>query len=117
MSAFPTLRTGAVAQYPLDRTVRFRTQSVQFMDGSRQRFRLYRAGLRRWKIRLALLDERELAAVTAFLEQQGSSVFPFTDPVTGDLVSSCIISGGSFDAGSAGEMNANASVEIEEVAA
>jgi phage-related protein len=117
MPAFPALRTGAVAQYPLDRTVRFQTQSVKFMDGSRQRFRLYGAGLRRWKIRLDLLDEQEMAAVVAFLEQQGSSVFPFTDPVTGDSISSCIISHQSYDAGSAGEMNANVSVEIEEVSA
>ena len=72
MSAFPTLRTGAVAQYPLDLAVRFQTQSVKFMDGSQQRFRLYGSGLRRWKIRLDLLDEQELAAVAAFLEQPES---------------------------------------------
>jgi phage-related protein len=116
MSSFPTLRTGAVAQYPLDRTVQFQTQSVRFLDGSRQRFRLYGAGLRRWKIRLDLLDEQELAAVAAFVEQQGTAVFAFTDPVTGDAVSQCIVSGGSYDAGMSSEMDANATVEIEEVA-
>jgi hypothetical protein len=116
MAAFPALKTGAVAQYPIDRTVRFQTQSVRFMDGSRQRFRLYGAGLRRWKVQLDLLDETELAAVTAFLEAQGSAVFPFTDPVTGDAAPSCIISGFSYGTGAADEMSANASVEIEEVA-
>jgi phage-related protein len=115
MAAFPTLRTGAVAQYPLDRSLRFQTQSVQFMDGSRQRFRLYGAGLRSWKIRLDLLDERELAAVAAFLEQQGTATFPFSDPVTGDQIAACIISGQAYEAGLAGEMNANATVQIEEV--
>jgi phage-related protein len=115
MASFPTLRTGAVAQYPLDRSVQFQTQSVRFMDGSQQRFRLYGAGLRRWKIRLDLLDERELAAVAAFLERQGTAIFPFTDPVTGDQVASCVISGQSYEAGTADEMKANATVEIEEV--
>lgn len=117
MNAFPTLRTGAVAQYPLDRAVRFQTQAVRFMDGSRQRFRLYGNGLRRWKISLNLLDELELAAVASFMEQQGTAVFPFTDPVTGDAVASCIVSGQSFGAGAADEMKANAMVEIEEVSA
>ena len=116
MSAFPALRTGAVAQYPLDRAVRFQTQSVWFMDGSQQRFRLSGAGLRRWKIRLDLLDEEELATLDAFLEQQGTAIFPFTDPVTGDQVATCIISGQTYGAGIADEMNASATVEIEEVA-
>jgi hypothetical protein len=116
MSAFPTLRTGAVAQYPLDRTVGFQTQSVWFMDGSQQRFRLYGAGLRRWKIQLDLLDEQELAALAGFLEQQGTAVFPFIDPVTGDQVPGCVISGQAYEAGMSDEMNANATVEIEEVA-
>jgi hypothetical protein len=89
---------------------------VRFLDGSRQRFRLYGAGLRRWKIRLDLLDEQELAAVAAFMEQQGTATFPFVDPVSGDTAKSCIISGQSYEAGAASEMNANATVEIEEVA-
>jgi hypothetical protein len=116
MSAFPVLKTGAVAQYPLDRTVAYQTQTVRFMDGSRQRFRLYGPGLRRWKIRLELLDDSELAAVTEFLEQQGTSVFPFTDPVTNILAANCIISGQRYDSGSIDEMNATATIEIEEVA-
>jgi hypothetical protein len=115
MSTFPALRTGAVAQYPLDSSVRFQTQSVRFMDGSRQRFRLYGSGLRRWTIRLDLLDEQELATLTAFTEQQGTAIFPYTDPVTGDQVASCIISGQIYGSGMADEMNANATVEIEEV--
>jgi len=116
MSAFPTLRTGAVAQYPLDRAVRFQTQSVSFLDGSRQRFRLLGNALRRWKIRLSLLDERELAAVTTFMEQQGTAAFSFTDPVTGDRVLRCVISGAGYAAGMSGEMNGGANIEIEEVA-
>lgn len=116
MAAFPTLKTGAVAQYPLDRAVRFQTQSVRFMDGSQQRYRLYGAGLRQWTVKLSLLDEQELAALIAFAEQQGTAAFAFTDPITGDSVTTCIISGQTFSAGIKDEMNAQATLLIEETA-
>ena len=83
MATFPILKTGAVAQYPLACGVRFSTQAVRFMDGSQQRFRLIGTGLRRWTMKLDLLDEQELGAVIAFVEQQGSAVFAFTDPADG----------------------------------
>ena len=82
MASFPVLKTGAVAQYPLEYGVHFVTQSVRFMDGSQQRFRLHGTGLRRWTLKLDLLGEDELAAVMAFVEQQGSAPFAFTDPAS-----------------------------------
>jgi hypothetical protein len=114
--AFPTLKTGAVAQYPLDRGFRFRTQAVRFMDGSQQRYRIYGANLRQWLVKLDLLDEQELGALIVFVEQQGGATFAFTDPVTGDNVATCIISGQSFAGGMTDEMNAQATVLIEEIA-
>ena len=116
MATFPVLKTGAVAQYPLDRGVRFSTQAVRFMDGSQQRFRLNGTGLRRWTLKLDQLDEQELGAVIAFVEQQGSAVFTFTDPVTGDSVATCMISGEQFDATMNGEMNGQTTIVIEEIA-
>src|SRR5580698_9386362 len=104
MATFPVLKTGAVAQYPLDRSVRFSTQAVRFMDGSQQRFRLIGTGLRRWTLKLDLLDEQELAAVIAVVEQQQSAVFAFTGPVTGASVATCVISGQKFDATMKAEM-------------
>jgi phage-related protein len=115
-AAFPTLRTGAVAQYPLARTIRFQTTSVRFLDGSRQRYRIRSAGLRSWTVKLNLLDQQELAAVNAFVEQQGTATFAFTDPVSGDTVSPCILGTRSFDAGMTDEMNAEATIVIEEIA-
>jgi hypothetical protein len=112
---FPTLKTGAVAQYPLHRGLRFQTQAVRFMDGSLQRYRIYGGNLRRWMVKLDLLDEQELGALIAFVEQQGGAAFAFTDPLTGDSVANCIISGQSFAAGMTDEMNAQATVSIEEV--
>jgi phage-related protein len=113
--SFPILRTGAVAQYPLDRGVRFQTQTVRFMDGSRQRYRIYAAGLRRWVVKLDLLDEQELGALIAFAEQHGSAAFAFTDPVTAEQVARCIISDQSFESGMKDEMNAQATLLIEEI--
>ena len=116
MATFPLLKTGAVAQYPLDRGVRFSTQAVRFMDGSQQRFRLIGTGLRRWTLKLDQLDEQELAAVIAFVEQQGSAVFAFTDPVTGDNAATCLISGEQFEAIMNREMSGKTTFVIEEVA-
>jgi hypothetical protein len=116
MATFPTLKTGAPAQYPLERGVRYATQAVRFMDGSRQRFRLYGTGLRKWTLKLDLLDEQELGAVIAFVEQQGSAPFAFTDPTTGTVASTCVISGSQFDATMTREMSGQTTVVIEEIA-
>src|SRR5580704_12532526 len=104
MATFPVLKTGAVAQYPLAFGVRFSTQAVRFMDGSQQKFRLIGVGLRRWTLKLDLLDEQELGAVISFIEQQGSAVFAFTDPMTGEIASTCVISGAQFGASMKNEM-------------
>jgi len=116
MATFPVLKTGAVAQYPLACGVRFSTQAVRFMDGSQQKFRLIGAGLRRWTLKLDLLDEEELGAVIAFVEQQTSATFAFTDPVTGDNVAACIVSGEQFDATLNRDMSGQTTVVIKEIA-
>jgi phage-related protein len=113
---FPTLKTGAVAQYPLGYGARFSTQAVRFMDGSQQRFRLMGNPLRQWSIKLDQLDDEELSAVIAFVEQQGSATFAFTDPVTGTVSATCAIAGEQFDAVMTGEMSGQAMIEIEEIA-
>src|SRR5579884_3291001 len=98
MATFPTLKTGAVAQYPLQTASRYASQAVQFLDGSRQSYRIQGPPLRRWSIQLSGLDEGELANVIAFVEQQCLAPFSFTDPVTGQTAARCIISGQKMDA-------------------
>jgi hypothetical protein len=112
---FPLLKTGAVAQYPLERAVRFSTETVKFLDGSQQRYRLYGNSLRRWVIKLELLDEQELGAVIDFVDLQESDTFAFTDPISGDTVAKCIVSGERFEALMTGEVNGHATVVIEEI--
>ncbi len=91
MSAFPTLKTGAVMQYPGQRSVQFSTEVVQFMDGTEQRFRNYATPLHSWIVKLDLLDEQELHVLREFfLTEVGSAGnFSFTDPWDGTEYPSC----------------------------
>ena len=99
MSDFPLLKTGAVMQYPARRALSFSTRVLRFVDGSEQRFRQFAAPLRRWVIRLELLDEEELGALEQFFrDRQGAyGEFSFTDPWDGVEYPSC-----SFDQDEAG---------------
>jgi len=97
MASFPTLKTGVVAQYPFGRMAQFSTKVCRFLDGSEQRFQGYGALLRKWAIRLELLDESELAALGSFFAAQNgrAGTFSFTDPWDGTVYPSC-----SFDSDS-----------------
>ncbi len=91
MASFPTLKTGAVAQYGSDRSRRFSTTALRFLDGSEQRYPGYGAPLLQWTIRLDLLDELELAGLEQFFESSGgrAGTFSFTDPWDGTVYPSC----------------------------
>ena len=95
MASFPALKTGAVAQYPSDRTRTYSTQVFRFLDGNEQRFRGFSAPLKRWAIRLELLDERELGGLEEFfVEQDGQAgKFAFTDPWDGTVHENCSFEG------------------------
>jgi hypothetical protein len=60
---FPSLKTGAVMQYPAKRTLQFNTDAIRFLDGTEQRFRDNPSVLHQWTIQLDLLDESELSRV------------------------------------------------------
>jgi len=116
MSTFPTLlKTGAIAQYPLNRTVSLSTQAVRFLDGSKQTYQLCGAGLRSWTISLDLLDETEISAVIAFAEQIGTGTFSFTNPITGETAAKCVIAGEQLEASLVNEFHGKATLGIEEV--
>ncbi len=92
MVSFPKLKTGAVAQYPVARELRFSTQVLEFVDGREQRYRDFASTLRRWVIRLDLLDAGEMAAVTQFFDDAGVvSTFAFTDPQDGKTYANCSV--------------------------
>jgi len=91
MANFPALKTGVVAQYGSDRSRKFSTQVLRFVDGSEQRFPGYGTPLLAWVIRLDLLDESELEALELFFESEGgrAGTFSFTDPWDGTVYPSC----------------------------
>ncbi|MCP5112756.1 MAG: DUF2460 domain-containing protein [bacterium] len=91
MSDFPQLKSGAVAQYPAQKSIAYSTQVMRFLDGTEQRFRHFGAPVRRWVIQLDLLDEAELAAMEQFFlgEQGRLGEFEFTDPWTGAVHTNC----------------------------
>ena len=91
MSNFPLLKTGAIAQYPVERSTRRRSIVLTYVDGGQQSYRDDAGGLREWVIRLKLLDEAEIAALEQFfVEQKGSfGSFSFIDPWDGAEYPNC----------------------------
>ena len=116
MPAFPTLKSGAQAQYPLEVRTSFGTQSVHFLDGSRQNYRLFGRPMRRWRIELDLLDEQELSNLSAFVDQQQGVPFAFPDPVSGTSVGNCVLSADGLLITVKDELRGKALLFVEEVA-
>lgn len=82
MAEFPRLKTGAVAQFPMNKTLDFNTEVLRFVDGSEQRFRNAASVMQRWSISVDLLDESEIQAIQQFVTDQAGRFgsFTFTDP-------------------------------------
>ncbi|HZT38182.1 MAG TPA: DUF2460 domain-containing protein [Bryobacteraceae bacterium] len=115
MTEFPTLKTGAVAQYPLQRTSIYSTEIVQFLDGSEQRFPNFGTPLRRWLIRLDQLDETEAAELAQFFEDHPpNATFAFTDPLDGTTYANCSIDQNEFDLTLDAEARASLDIVIRE---
>ena len=53
MAAFPKLKTGAIAQYPVTRREQFQNQTVRFVDGTEQRYRDSAGSRLEWEIQLS----------------------------------------------------------------
>lgn len=116
MSNFPTLKTGAILQYPAQKEVSFATEVVQFVDGSEQRFREYQTRLHRWVIRLDLLDANELQVLRDFFRIQAGAAdsFVFTDPWDGTTYANCRIEGEDIVEQLMDEMKGKTSLTVRE---
>jgi len=114
MTSFPTLKTGAVMQYPAKRKLQFNTDIIRFLDGSEQRLRDSASALHEWTIQLDLLDEGELETFDQFVvSNQGRfGSFSFTDPWDGTVYSNCSLKGDLFAFQLRGEMRGRATVVV-----
>ena len=116
MATFPPLKTGAVAQYPAIKSLRFQNQIVRFVDGNEQRYRDSAGPLHRWIIRLDRLDETEMAAIEDFfLSNQGSfASFAFVDPWDGTSYANCSLSSDQLPLGALADLRGATSVTVIE---
>jgi len=116
MSAFPKLKTGAVAQYPAGRTSSYTTDVFQFLDGSEQRSPQIGAKQRRWMIELELLDDTELAELADFFQsQQGRfGTFSFEDPWDGTIYANCSFEDDELDMTLADESRGSLRLVVKE---
>jgi hypothetical protein len=116
MAAFPHLKTNAVMQYPATRGFAFSNAVLRFIDGSQQCYRESKDALRRWQIRLDLLDESELAALQAFFaaNQGRYASFSFTDPWDNTEYPDCSFDQDAFDFILAGEMRARTALVVKQ---
>ncbi|HWQ55524.1 MAG TPA: DUF2460 domain-containing protein [Bryobacteraceae bacterium] len=113
---FPVLKTGAVMQYPGAKELRVATDVVQFVDGGEQRYRDFGSALRRWLIRLDLLDEGELAEIEGFFTDcQGAfGNFAFTDPWDGTEYPNCSLEQDSIETVLEGELRGGTLLVVKE---
>ncbi|MEO8100787.1 MAG: DUF2460 domain-containing protein [Acidobacteriota bacterium] len=116
MAVFPTLKSGAVAQYPAERSRRFATVVCEFVGGGEQRFPQFKRALKRWEIRLELLDEEELFHLETFLVEQAGATgsFSFADPWDDTVYLDCSFEGDQMGLEFAGNGNGKASVIVRE---
>ena len=116
MATFPVLKTGAVAQYPATKSMRFQNQTIRFLDGSEQRYRDSEGPLHQWVIRLSELDEREMAAFEQFFQDNQGRLgsFAFTDPWDGTQYANCSLASDEMTLGSLAEMRGKTSLTVIE---
>jgi hypothetical protein len=117
MATFPSMKTNAVVQYPARRSMRYHNETVRFVDGREQRYRDCAGPLRRWEIRLNLLDEGELATLEEFFatNQGAFGTFTFTDPWSGQSFEHCSFATDGMEMTASGEMRNAAILLVQEV--
>lgn len=116
MASFPLLQTGAVTQYPAQKSFAYSNYVARFLDGAEQRYRESGGPLSRWLIRLDLVDEVELNALQLFFQgQQGAfGSFSFVDPWDSTTHANCSLEQDTLDLQLAGEGRGSSTVTIRE---
>lgn len=117
MERFPTLKTGAAAQYPAERRIVFSTEARRFLDSSEQRYVNIQSPKRSWRLNLNQLTPAENAAIREFFDlMRGSQAdFEFVDPWTALVVAPCRFAQDELSDRLEGEFNESVIVTIREV--
>lgn len=113
---FPRLKTNAVMQYPATRDLEYANALLTFVDASQQCYREAADSLRRWHIRLDLLDEWEISALQFFfgLNEGGFGTFTFVDPWDGTEYPDCSLDQDSFEFQLQSEMRASTMLIVKQ---
>ena len=116
MVDFPSLKTGAITQYPSERRTGYSTTVLRFVDGSEQRWREQGSPARRWVLRLSSLDEMEAAVLAGFFDAQGGRAghFSFQDPWDASVYADCSFEQDTLPVDISGEGLAAAVLTIRE---
>lgn len=116
MATFPKLKTDAVMQYPATRSFRSSHGVMRFLDGAEQHYRETRGPLRRWQIRLDLLDEAEIASLESFfMTNQGRfASFSFVDPWDNAQYPDCSLDQDVFSFDLIGEMRGRTALVVRQ---
>ena len=116
MAEFPRLKTDAVMQYPATRDIEFSNSVLRFVDGSQQGYRETLNALRRWHVRLDLLDELEIFGLQVFFAANEGRFanFRFVDPWDGTEYPDCSLDHDSFEFKLHGEMRASAWLVVKQ---
>jgi len=117
MGSFPTLKTGAVIQYPATRVTQFSSDIVQFLDGTEQRFYIFPKSYHAWIVKLANLDETELQNIRNFIQDMNGAVgtFTFTDPWDAITYPNCSLHETEWTDSVAGPVQSTTSLAIREL--
>ncbi len=115
MLEFPNLKTGVNGQHPLTCEILAEARVFRFLGGREQRFPARRP-LRRWTIRLDLLDEEEAWAVEEFARKHFETAEPFLfrDPLTGTEHWPCYLAGRQFSSAAEGPLKRKATLVVAE---
>ena len=90
MAMFPSLKTGAGAQYGCERVLDRPVEVQRFVDGKTQRFARARAR-RAWRLKLTGLSAQEAEAIGSFIamHMETQEPFSFKDPWDGHEYADC----------------------------
>ncbi len=115
MATFPTLKTGAGAQYGFERIEDRPVTTQRFLDGRTRRFASRRA-YRGWRLKLKGLSADEARAIADFVSAhlESNAAFTFRDPWTGQEHEGCEVPAPSYRMSADGEHRFEIEVLIEQ---